>query len=65
MGRTAHILVAGAAGDLDGLKDGETQDFEAALHELCDLCVGACVDDDIRHDIVCLEVVEGYDHATA
>ena len=50
------------AENLDGLKHGEPQDLEAAPLELCYFGVGACVNDDIGHDVVGLEIIKWDDH---
>jgi len=46
----------------DGLKEGESENLEAALLKLCYLGIGPSINDHVSHDIVCLEIVKRDDH---
>ena len=54
-------VVVGAE-HLDGLEYCEPQKLEAAFLELCYFGVGTCINDDIGHDIVGLEIIQWNDH---
>lgn len=60
-----RLHARGRVPDLLTLEPRESEHLEAALLELCDFCVCACVDYQVCHDVVGLEVVEGDDHAAA
>jgi len=46
----------------DGLKEGESENLEAAFLKLCYLGIGPSINDHVGHDIVCLEIVKRDDH---
>jgi hypothetical protein len=48
-----------------GFDHGESDELHSPLLKFCDLGVCACVDDNVCHDIMCLEVVERYDGTPA
>jgi len=50
------------AENFDRLEYGEAQDFQAAFLELCYFGVSSGVNNDISHDVVCLEVIKGNNH---
>lgn len=59
-----HVGGIGGVGAeyLDWFDNGEPQNLEATSLEFCDLGICAGVNDNIGHDVVCLEIIERDDH---